>query len=257
MKEEKKNTLEDQVVFRRHQRRRTREWMRSVLLGIFLSSIVFGVYFVVYHTNLFVVEKFEVVGMMKQRTIADVIRSAQVPFQSSLFRVSLKRVREQILRDPWIRDATVRRVPPDSLWIYITEYEPVALCLLDRLYFVSNEGVVFKPMEQEKVRDLPVITGLRKSQPELIQKSLELFHLFETEFVAGQMGISEVHYDYIKGFSLVTLHKPMFVRLGFEPFTDKLGRLERILTYAQEKRWQLSRVELDYLDKAFVRWKQI
>ena len=55
MKEEKKNTLEDQVVFRRHQRRRTREWIRSVLLGIFLSSIVFGVYFVVYHTNLFVI----------------------------------------------------------------------------------------------------------------------------------------------------------------------------------------------------------
>ncbi len=247
--------LDTQMVFRRHKSRNLRRIFRKIFWTVVVLSSLVGVYTAVNRLNVFTIRQFEVVGVLKQRTVADIITGARAGLQKSLFAVSLEQVRKEILKDPWVQNATVRRLPPNSLWIHVTEYQPVALCLLDRLYFVSADGILFKPLETEEVKDLPVLTGLQKTEPEMIRQALRLIGTFESDVEGRRLGVSEVHYDAAGGFSLATLFGALYLRLGSEDFAEKLNRFRTLLAYAQKENRTLRRIDLNYEDKAYVQWK--
>ena len=88
----------------------------------------------------------------------DLIRLSQVKRGDNLATLRLKKVRENILRFPWIREVHLSKRFPGRLLIGVEEHQPVALLELEALYLVSDAGVIFK--KSERVSDLPIITGL-------------------------------------------------------------------------------------------------
>lgn len=73
------------------------------------------------------------------------------------FTVDLKHVREILLREPWIKQVSLRRQWPEGISVYVEEKKPVAYWNGDG--FISITGDVFKPALLNKELSLPELNG--------------------------------------------------------------------------------------------------
>ena len=253
--------LEHQVVTRKDKktlRERVRQWRAPILVLLVLAAVSIGtIRFVreLSQIRWFTLEHVEVLGHLQETTIADIVRFSNVKMGTNLFGISLGSVRARILKHPWVREVSVRRLPPNTLSIQIEEYTPRALVLFDQLMLISTEGVVFKPLEIEAVRDLPVLTGFSKDDTPRLRKMLEHLAFLESQSVEKNFGISELHEDPALGLMLVTLKNPVEVVLGFGDFEKKLKRLARLLQSPEVLQKKIVRIDLNYEDKAFITYR--
>lgn len=218
-----------------------------------LAGIAMGIlgYQWIHATSLFALERLEVAGDLKELTLEEILKKANVPLKKNLFQISLKEVKKDITTLPWVKQVSVRRQVPSTLWVHVREHKPQALLLDGRLYFVSEEGVVFKPVGKESNRDLPVITGLKKSDS--LEEALQLIHFLRDFSDFELFGLSEIHYNEVTGFSIVTLQGPMEIRLGRENIAFKIIRLKKMWESLEGRLPRVRGIDLDYEDRAFVK----
>lgn len=202
-------------------------------------------------TPYFSIQKVEVSGVLKQLTTQQIIAAAQILPGTNLFQVSLNTVSQNILKFPWVASVSVRRQVPSTLWIHVTEQKPAALLLADDLYFVSQEGKLFKKVEMEMPRDLVVVTGFEKGDS--LEPVMRLLHFLNDFRDFDLFGISEIHYNEAIGFSVVTVQGPMEIKLGRDNFEKKLERWKKIWPTLQTRFGRVRGVDLDYEEKAFVK----
>ncbi len=77
----------------------------------------------------------------------------------------LEQRRQQVEQLPWVRQASVGRIWPNKIAVYIEERSPVAFLLLtDKggTRLVDSEGVILTPIEGEQF-NLPVVKGIDSS----------------------------------------------------------------------------------------------
>lgn len=213
------------------------------LLSLFALGMVRSPYFSI--------QKIEVAGDLKHLSMDAVVEASKVSLRTNLFSVSLHETEKNVLKLPWVQSVSIRRQVPDTLWIYVKEYRPIALLLEEQFYFVSQGGGVFKKVEEEVTRDLPVITGLKKE--DRLDDVMQLLKIFNKSDDFRLFGLSEIHYNDVTGFSIVTLMGPMEIRLGRDHFENKLKRLKQIWTKLDKRYARVRGVDLDYEDRAFVK----
>ena len=74
--------------------------------------------------------------------------------------LDLDRVAADATRDPWVRNASVKRVLPDTLRVSVEERTPAALAVVNGLvHVVDGTGFVMGPAGPGLAFDLPVLTG--------------------------------------------------------------------------------------------------
>ncbi|RJF90533.1 cell division protein FtsQ/DivIB [Sphingomonas cavernae] len=74
--------------------------------------------------------------------------------------VDLDKVRSDLLRYGWIKDARVSRRLPDTLVVDIVERKPAAIWQNARaLSLIDRDGVVLEPVKIEAMPDLPLLIG--------------------------------------------------------------------------------------------------
>jgi cell division protein FtsQ len=88
---------------------------------------------------------------------------AAVPDSTILSDVDLMAVRRRIEKHPFVETAVVRRDPPSTLVVEITERVPVAALLDVRTkdWFVDGSGVLLPMLPEIPLQQTPVITGYR------------------------------------------------------------------------------------------------
>lgn len=158
----------------------------------------------------------------------DLIRLSQVKRGDNLAALRLKKVRENILRFPWVREVRLSKRFPGRLLILVEEYQPVALLELEALYLVSNEGVIFKKSERE---NLPIITGLTQDDLETkrsagggLPQFISLIRFFETSEILSEIGVSEVRWSRDKGVSVFTKEPAIRLELGEDRWEERAAR---------------------------------
>ena len=249
--------LENQEIIKR-----PKHWLRRffkqskgpfkwLLGGFLLCGAAVLIWERVLHTSYFTLQKIEVAGSLKELTHDAVVLSSRLPLGKNIFNISLDEVEKNVLQLPWVMSVSVRRETPHTIWIYVKEQKPKALLLEDTLYFVSENGVVFKEVQTESQRDLPVLTGLSKSKP--LTKALQLIKILESNQDFELFGLSEIHYNDVTGFSVVTLLGPMEIKLGKENFESKINRLKIVWPELSAKLGRVKGIDLDYEDKVFVK----
>ncbi|MDO8526799.1 MAG: cell division protein FtsQ/DivIB [Deltaproteobacteria bacterium] len=225
--------------------------LRWILTGVAFVLVGAGVWFGICHSSLFNLQKIGVVGDLKQLTTDEVTKASALVPGINLFQIVLGDVEKRVSKLPWASVVSVRREAPQTLWIHVTEQKPKALLLSDKLYFVSGSGVVFKPVEQESCRDLPVLTGLTPSDS--LTEAMELIRFLENSADFELFGLSEIHYNDANGFSIVTLKGPMEVKLGKKEFESKIMRLKKIWPELEAALGHIHGIDLDYEDRAVVK----
>ncbi|MBI4223824.1 MAG: FtsQ-type POTRA domain-containing protein [Deltaproteobacteria bacterium] len=234
------------VLFRRYRLLFKRAGFLACLIG---SG--YGLWWGLTHASTFALRQIEVVGRLEKVTMQEIVEAAGLHAGVNLFSLNLQGVEAKTLRLPWIRSVSIRRQVPATLWIHVTEQKPKALLLDDQLFFVSEEGLVFKRLEGETNRDLPVITGMKGDQS--LKIPLQLIDLFEEQHDLGVFGLSEIHYNAATGYSVVTLKGPLEVKLGRVDFEKKLERLKKIWADLAVRTPGLRGIDLNYDEKAIVK----
>ncbi|MFN8062936.1 MAG: FtsQ-type POTRA domain-containing protein [Vicinamibacterales bacterium] len=131
----------------------------AVALAVVTAATVSG-YRVLSRTALLHLQHIHVAGTHRVSDAEVVALLAGIEGQNLLF-VDLDAARARLLAYPWIDDASLRRVLPDTLDISIAERQPVGLARFrDALFLVDASGVLveeFGPRVADL--DLPLIDG--------------------------------------------------------------------------------------------------
>jgi cell division septal protein FtsQ len=175
--------------------------------------------------------------------------------------MKLKRVGEQLQKNPWAEKVKVRRYFPHTLAIEISEREPVAIVNMGYLYYLDKKGEIFKPLNEGDRLDYPVLTGINEEDMgkdpagarDALKGALALMALLKGVQFPALADISEIHYDKGYGFTLFTVQGGVPVKLGNSAFGEKLARLARIYPGLQAQMPTLEYIDLDYNDKIIVK----
>ncbi|MCL2102778.1 MAG: FtsQ-type POTRA domain-containing protein, partial [Syntrophorhabdaceae bacterium] len=79
--------------------------------------------------------------------------------KNNIWTVPVRYVSNQLALHPWIRSVSVRKSFPDRFVVRIEEHNPVAMVNLDALWYVDDEGVLFKQLSTYDSKDMAIITG--------------------------------------------------------------------------------------------------
>jgi cell division protein FtsQ len=95
-----------------------------------------------------------------QLTREEVLASARITDRSSLLFLDVEATRERLKDNPWIADATVRKLLPGALRIDIRERAPFALWQKDRRFSViADDGTVLEQFVAPQNLTLPLVVG--------------------------------------------------------------------------------------------------
>lgn len=127
----------------------------SVLIGVTVG--IWEGYHRFLRMPYFRVAEVHVEGNLQVAT-AEVVESLDLTPATSLLEVELSALRRRVLRNPWIKEASVRRRLPLALTIQVVERVPEAVFISDRRYLLSADGVILTELSNE---DLPTLPTLR------------------------------------------------------------------------------------------------
>jgi cell division protein FtsQ len=95
-----------------------------------------------------------------QLTREEVLASAKVTGRSSLLFLDVDATRDHLKTNPWIGDATVRKLLPGQLQIAIKERVPFALWQKDRrVSVIADDGTVLESFVAPQLLKLPLVVG--------------------------------------------------------------------------------------------------
>lgn len=190
-------------------------------------AILYGIYLLVFLGPAFSVREIIVEGKLVHSTLDGVARQSGIKEGENLFAVNVGGVHKNLKENSWISRAAVRRRLPHAVWIYIEEFDPAAVIEKDGvLKFVDHEAVVFKSVEPADPKTLPVITGVNEDR---MKEALELLSMYNDSSLGGAWGMSELHWDDARGYSIMTEKGPVEIFLGQDAIARRLDLLGRWL----------------------------
>ncbi len=177
----------------------------------------------------------------------------------SIWDASPDGVRAQLLQHPDLADAAVRRDFPHRLVISVHERSPVAIAVLDDLYYVGRGGHLMDRLRDADSRDLPLITGLTPADmgnqgPLLLRRATRLIRLCLREGCGDS--ISEIHLDAEHGVTLIPLHRPLAIILGWGGWRTKLAHTTRVLAAWEGQETRIAQIDASFAHQVIVRLRE-
>lgn len=155
--------------------------------------------------------------------------------RGNIWLLSKEEIGRRIRSHPFVREVSVRKAFPDKLVVHIEEREPVAMINLDALYYVDEQGSIFKRLTAYDPKNLPILTGftrgdLAAKDPVTIRNLRNTIVLLR-HAEAGSLShnISEVHYDAQDGYTLVTRDAGLRLKIGTMEFAEAMQRVEEAM----------------------------
>ncbi|MFA7166329.1 MAG: FtsQ-type POTRA domain-containing protein [Desulfoplanes sp.] len=135
-------------------------WARVVLGLVFVgcvSIVLLYAYRYVTSQSFFALKHVVVTGN-SHRDDAQLIATSQVRPGQNIFETSIKTIQQRLQNDPWIAEASVRRVMPDRVEIHVREKQACFWIRRNReLYYADRRGQIIGPVEPAKFISLPVL----------------------------------------------------------------------------------------------------
>lgn len=239
-------------------------WASRAVCGILGVAVVGGAgyeaYRLISRTTFLKLETVEV-SPLHRLTRDEIITEAGVRAGDPMLGLQLRRIGEQLAKNPWVKQVQVRRYFPHTLAIEVVERQPVAIVNLGLLYYLDAEGNVFKPLTQGDSLNYPVITGVSEDDltrdpagtKQTLATAVALMDLLKKSRTFNLADVSEIHTDKGFGFTLFTAAGGVPVRLGNDGFAEKLARFARIYGDLRGALAAVEYIDLDYHDKIIVK----
>lgn len=176
----------------------------------------------------------------------------------TLLSIDATAITRSIEAHPWIRSVVLKREFPHTLHIEAEHEEPEAIVVLDRMYLMDGEGVIFKEVQSSDSVDFPVVTGLSagngKNEVYLaaVAAFLDGFHSARASISVQEL--SEIHVEEDGAISIYFSELPFKVLLGKGEFIRKIDSLTHLLGHLRttQRLPQVRSIDLSYGDRAVV-----
>ncbi len=179
--------------------------------------------------------------------------------RGSIWSLSSREIGGRLLSHPWVRSVSVRKEFPDRLVVRIEERKPAAMINLDTLYYVDEDGTIFKRLTAYDPKTFPIVTGFSRADIKArdavalqnLRRTLDLLRCAE----AGPLSrnISEVHFDAQEGYTLVARDTGLALKIGTMDFREAMRRIEEALPKLSGLGQSRGVVDLKTAGRIFVR----
>jgi len=156
------------------------------------------------------------------------------------FRFDIKGLKHDLERLPWVDEASISRLWPDSLSLHLKEQ--VAIAHWNREELLNSRGEVFRPEYANEVVGAPNLSGPEGSQIRV----MEQYQLFSKLLLSSGLRLSGLELSERGSWSL-TVNKSMRIVAGREKLIDRLERFIKL--YERDdlsKNFRNSEVDLRY-----------
>lgn len=211
----------------------------SVLIVFTGFAALYGIYILVFLSTYFSVKDVVITGQWQQLNADQLLTLSGVHQGDNLFILDVGDVHEKLLGNDWVREAAVRRHLPHTVLISVQENEPVAVVVrADGLHYTDAEGRMFRRLADADDRDFPFITGdlayagvddagEEAEQTRVIQ-ALSIINAFRASEIGQDRGVSEVHFDPVRGYSVITEKGAIEVLFGQTDVEDSIKRFDKV-----------------------------
>jgi len=168
--------------------------------------------------------------------------------QAGFFAMDLGALRSDLVALPWVRDASLRRIWPDTLAVVVHEHTPAVRWNGDSL--ISRGGTVYTPGDAA-LEGLPRLTGPEGHGPAM----LERMRTFAAALGPLGLGIVGLHEDARRAWR-IELDNGVTVRLGRDSVDARLRRFVRVWPAVLAPRADdIAAVDLRYTNGFAVAWR--
>lgn len=179
--------------------------------------------------------------------------------QGNIWSLSSRDIGRRLRTHPWVRRVSVRKSFPDRLVVRIDERKPAAMINLDALYYVDEEGSIFKRLTAYDAKNFPIVTGYSRSELaardavslQNLKKTLDLLRCAESG--ALRKNVSEVHFDAQEGHTLVTRDSGLQLKIGMMNGREAMKRIEEAMPKLSSVGQARGIVDLKTAGRIFVR----
>lgn len=210
-----------------------------------------------------------VVKGTRMASLQDIEALANVPDTATLASIDLMAIKKRVETNPFVREAIVKREPPEKLEIEIIERSPIAVLLNihARDWLLDEDGYVIPMVESGAAHDLPVVTGgnfARELLPGIRIGDERLLHALMILKTARRVNtelfdlISEINIDQKNDLILYTIESAVPVIIGSSVDAERKLRSFHAFwnTVAiQHDVGGIEYVDLRYRDEVVVRWR--
>ncbi len=214
----------------------------SLAAVLAISGVLVAAYLYVSKSDYFAVKKVLISGLNHLQR-QQIIQSAGLDEPANILTFDVEKISREISALPWVARVSVSRQMPDTISIQITEHDPKFLVKLGedgRMHYINDLGEPFKELAPGENPNLPIVNGFSPddllSPGPVVKNALrEVFHLAEVlrqrndEFKIDN--ISEIHYDMVRGLTVVTKVSGIEVKVGFGAYEEKFRRLGRVMAH--------------------------
>jgi cell division protein FtsQ len=233
-------------------------YMPRLVAGCFIFiAIILAVYWLIRLPSvtsvIWPIEKVSFAGESKRVNKAQLISQLALHKNKGMLSIDLNQVREQVLTNPWISSAEVRKQWPDTLVFTLVENQPLAL--LNDGYLMPNGELVAGPVFEQDKNELLNIgisrfateklkAGLNSTQRHELIGIANTLHSVEQRLANNNFSVAEIEVDETNSW-VITTSADVKIKLGRK---NQLQRLERFLQVyvAIENKSQLSSIDLRY-----------
>ncbi len=189
---------------------------------------------------------------------AEVVKISGLKGGESLLSIDPARIRRNIETHPWVKSVILKKEFPNTVHIKAKQEEPVAVVLLERMYLMDGEGIIFKAVEADDPIDFPVVTGLSTNDTRNgtylrgVASLLDAFRSLEVPVSIEEL--SEVHVQEGGALSIYFNRLPFKVFFGKDEFIKKIDVLTHVINdlRAAHRLYQVRSIDLNYCDRAVV-----
>ncbi|MBI4211716.1 MAG: FtsQ-type POTRA domain-containing protein [Deltaproteobacteria bacterium] len=251
--------------------RRLQKIFSAVAIMTVGLACVYGFYLLLFFTPFLSIREIAVEGV-RQVSAEEIVRLSGVSIGENLLGIDVSDVHQRLQVNPWIKMASVRRHPPHELIIHIVEYEPAAILVKEPLSYVDREGQIFKEVSVTDNKNYPVFTGmidehdaeeeekedkLSTSAKERVMNGFRLLDWYSQANFDKSGTVSEINYNAMRGFSIVSQENPMRIVVGEHAIDDQLKILTRFRDAIREKNHQILYIIAYDKNQVVVRYKPL
>ena len=208
------------------------------ILFIGSAAVVYFAYRGLTRDDVLPVRKVTVNGANEERS-DEIAVYASIPRGTPLFSVEPDEVSARVAEHPLVKEAIVRRVPPDAITIDVTLRTPLFIAILGEVpYLVDETGVPYGRARTLGGTDLIAVTGLKSESLERAASAIRILTLEEISKDVAELNFKKQRLT-------VQLRSGARAHFGAENWIAKTRLLKQALASAEERNLQLSSLYLD------------
>ncbi|PYE33280.1 cell division protein FtsQ [Idiomarina fontislapidosi] len=232
-------------------------WSGVVICIITIGGFVLGTWYlmnVLEDEQQVPLARFSVQGELVQTDVVAIRNAILAEPLGSFFTADVDRIRTRIEALPWVKQASLRKVWPDRLSVYVTEQNPLAHWNGDRL--LNADGEVFSAeLDETKLsKALPHLFGPERE----VEQTLTAYRDLQGLLTLNGLSISALRLTDRFSVSLV-LKSGIELKLGREATAERVKRfidlLPKIKSHPNNEKQRIEVVDLRYDTGVAVSWQ--